>query len=187
MDGPRLEHLVHIPMTQDLLRLAQRQSKLACIGGRSNIREDDDRQDNLSIDQTVGQIGQIALALWKDGHVGEYLSQRAAANAYPTQGDGGSDLLGSNIDVKASRLKRDADPLRYRLAVRPAELHEGWMYVLCLVEPMLTSATLVGWATAEEISEWGPETDGPFAGAYTLQATDLHRMPPIDWTRRSGL
>jgi len=187
MDGLRPEHLVHIPMTQDLLRLAQRQAKLACIGGRSNIREDDDRQDNLIIDQTVGQIGQIALALWKDGHVGEYLSQRAAANAYPTQGDGGGDLLGSNIDVKASRLKPDAAPMRYRLAVRPAELHEGWMYVLCLVEPMLTSATLVGWATAEELSDEGADEYGVFAGAYTLQATELHRMPPIDWTRKSGL
>lgn len=180
-------HCVRVALTTDLLRLAQRQAKLCCIGGRSNIRESQDREAELEIDQTVGQIGQIALALWKDGHIGEYLAQRAAANAYPTQGDGGADLLGSNIDVKSSRMRHSDDPMRYRLAVRPRELHDGWMYVLCLVDSMMTGAMLVGWATSEELTEFPPDDDGPFAGAYTIMAPELHRMPPTDWSRRQGL
>lgn len=177
---------IEIPVSEGMLRTAQRLGRAACIGGRSSVRDAEDRMDALEQDQIVGQLGQMALSLWKDGHLGEYLIQRAVANADPLRGDGGSDLVGSNVDVKASLMRSSDDPLSYRLPVRPAELHDGWVYVLALVDPMMTRVWLVGWATSEDLEGVRPAIDGPFLGARCIPAVRLRPLPPIDWSRRWG-
>jgi hypothetical protein len=183
-DGPPP---IRIPVSETMLRTAQRFASAACIGGNSSVREDADRLERLMEDQTVGQLGQMALAIWKDGHMGEYLIQRAAANAYPTQGDGGADFVGSNIDVKTSLMRASYDPLSYRLPVRPAEMHDGWVYVLALVEPFMVGVVLVGFAVSSDLMARGMATEGTFAGAYVLPATELRPLPPLEWRGRWGL
>lgn len=175
-----------VPISESMLSLSVRFAKAACIGGQSSVRGDD-RAEKLLEDQTVGQLGQMALAVWKDGHIGEYLMQRAAANAYPTQGDGGADLIGSNIDVKSSLMRGSDDPMQYRLAVRPAEMHDGWVYVLACVPQQMDAVHLVGWATSTDLQLRPPESEGVFAGARTLFADELRPLPPIDWSARWGV
>jgi len=177
---------IRIPVSSTMLDVARRFAEAACMGGSSSVRGSD-RLERLMEDQTVGQLGQMALAIWKDGHLGEYLIQRAAANTYPTHGDGGADLVGSNVDVKSSLMRASSDWSAYRLPVRPAEMHDGWVYVLALVEPDLSAVLLVGFATSTEVSAGGLEQGGPFAGAYTMAAADLRPLPPIDWRGRWGM
>jgi hypothetical protein len=175
-----------IPISESMLSLAVRFAKAACLGGQSSIRAGD-RMEKLLEDQTVGQLGQMALAVWKDGHIGEYLMQRAAANNYPTHGDGGADLIGSNIDVKTSLMRGSDDPMQYRLAVRPAEMHDGWVYMLAVVPQQMDAVHLVGWATSTDMQARPPEDAGHFMGARTLFADELRPLPPIDWSGRWGL
>lgn len=177
---------VRIPVSETMLRTAQRFAKAACIGGSSSVRDDIDRMERLMEDQTVGQLGQMALAIWKDGHMGEYLIQRAAANQYPTHGDGGADFVGGNIDVKASLMRASEDPMLYRLAVRPAEMHDGWVYVLALVEPFMVGVQLVGWALSSDLTAKPAASEGTFAGAYVINAPELRPLPPLEWRGRWG-
>lgn len=177
---------ITIAVTEEMLRTAQHHGRLAQIGGRSEVFPDhEERMDRLAMDQVVGQLGQMALAIWKDGHLGAYHEQRAIADADPTSGDGGSDIVGCNVDVKASLMRASPDPMAYRLAVRPAEMHSGWVYVLALVRPMLTHVELVGWATSEDLERVEPTTDGPFSGARCIPAPSLRPLMPMRWRDRA--
>jgi hypothetical protein len=167
------------------MSLIVRMAKAACIGGQSQIRNGQERQDALTEDQIVGQIGQYVGSMWLFGTANEYKRARWIANQNPTSGDGGSDLLGANIDFKASRVRhRGKDLLSYRLPVRPKERHVGWVYVLILVthmargEPVI--AKMIGWAM-ESMLPQQPEMEGVFRGAYTIPARELHPIPPIHW------
>jgi hypothetical protein len=165
--------------------LLVRMAKAACIGGGSHIRDGQSRQDALQEDQLVGQIGQYVGSLWLYGSTDPYKQSRWLANLRPTEGDGGSDVIGANIDFKTSRVRNTGrDLLQYRLAVRPRERHTGWIYFLILVthlckgEPVI--AKMVGWAADDMLPEQ-PETTGVFSGAFTLPAHQLHPVPPIHW------
>jgi hypothetical protein len=166
------------------LRDCQGHAKLACLGGASHIRDEQDRLDRLFEDQVVGQLGQYYLSVWLHGTPAEYHLQRCVCNQRPTEGDGGADIIGSNLDVKASLMRASSDPMRYRLAVRPAELNDGWIYVLALVEPMFTKIHLMGFAVADDLLERSTENEGPFAGARCIAASELTPLPPIDWSSR---
>lgn len=159
-------------------------ARLACIGGKSNIRGAS-RQATLKEDQLVGQIGQYVGSLWLSGSADSYLRSRWVANQNPTVGDGGSDLIGSNIDFKTSLVRSpDRDLLSYRLAVRPKERHQDWVYVLVLVTKMKPPdpvvAHLIGWA-ADYMLPKSPNDSGVFSGAFTIPARNLHPLPPFKW------
>jgi hypothetical protein len=163
-------------------------SAAACIGGKSQIRGKD-RKKNLKIDQLVGQVGQYAGSLWLFGSPDPYLQSRWVANQNPTTGDGGSDFIGSNIDFKASLVRNSSrDLLSYRLAVRPRERHDDWIYVLVLVtklkKPNPVEACLIGWASDSMLPSHA-DTAGVFTGAFTLRAADLHPLPPLRWLWRT--
>lgn len=134
----------------------------------------------------VGQIGQYIGSLWLTGSDNDYLQSRFLANQNPEKGDGGSDILGLNVDFKASLMRnKSMDILSYRLPVRPRERHDDWIYVLVLVSSLKSSsavAHLVGWLFDEELPE-RPETRKPFDGAYVVRAKDLHPILPFNWLR----
>jgi len=162
-------------------------AKLACLGGKSHIRGSD-RQSTLKEDQLVGQVGQYVGSLWLCGSPDPYLRSRWVANQNPTVGDGGSDLIGSNVDFKTSLVRNpDRDLLAYRLAVRPRERHKDWIYVLVLVTQMKAPkpvvAHLIGWAS-ESMLPKHPGNSGVFSGAFTLRAQELNPLPPFRWLWR---
>lgn len=160
-------------------RLCAAFARRACLGGRSHVRAAD-RGRSLALDQLVGQVGAMALSLWWYGSIEPYVAARRAADADPWRGDGGSDLPGLAVDVKASLMRGSPDPWSYRLAVRPAERHPGHVYVLGLVPPPgeggPVACNLMGWARDADLGP--PEADGVFAGACVVPAARLRPMGP---------
>ncbi len=180
-------HLQVIRLRPDELRLVEHFAAQAAIGGTSHVRGDD-RAAKLRDDQLVGQAGECALSRYLSGSSLLYALTRTRRNLAPTAGDGGGDLVGTNIDVKCSVMRYSLDPLQYRLLVRPAELHLGTLYVLALVTPdwyTTREITLVGWASWEDLPDRA-ELEGPFRGAFMLPASALHPLPPFRWTPTSS-
>lgn len=187
MIGPH--NLQVIQLRSDELQLVEHFAKQAALGGTSHVRiRSDERLEQLREDQLVGQVGECALSRYLCGSSLLYAITRTMRNLTPTQGDGGGDLLGTNIDVKTSVMRYSPEPLHYRLLVRPAELHPGTVYVLALVYPdwrETREVSLVGWATREDLPDL-PAPHGPFQGAYVLPAPHLHPLPPFAWTPTSS-
>lgn len=151
------------------------------IGGSSSIRATDDRTSNLSQDQLVGQIATLAWHKYYYGAIDEYLKQRYVQNLFPFHGDGGSDMIGANLDVKGSALKRKhRSPLDYYLLVRPREYKHDTVYVQSLIDicdSAPITAMLTGWATGAMLTERVDER--LFGDAYGLRVRDLMPLIPI--------
>ena len=175
--------VITIWLGQEAMDLVSGTAKRAEIGGRSRIREDADRFANLRVDQMVGQLGQLALHRYWYGHDWEYRRGRALQDKYPGIGDGGCDLPLANVDVKASLLRSGRELLEHHLLVRPAERHEGWVYVLALVTISAQESgkvDLVGWAS-EAMLPTEPVRMGILEGAFALPAQKLNPLPPVIW------
>ena len=168
------------PIPNFLLETIEVMAKAAEIGGKSHIRTGEDRLEKLSQDQIVGQVADAAFHVYLHGHGLEWKRKRWYQNHFPRVGDGGSDVPPSNIDVKGS-LRRGTLPFEaYRLAVRPPELHENWVYVLAIVEEDFKFCHFLGWASTSMLPI-DVEQAGTFAGAYVLPAVKLYPLPPIVW------
>lgn len=145
----------------------------AWINGASHIRGGD-RSRMGPEDQLVGQLGEYAIAKYF-GVDESYFARREEINRNPYVGDGGSDLVGFNVDVKTSLMRASSNPMKYNLLVRPKELHADTAYVLALVADASASdiqVRLVGFAWAEDLPD-SVETAGVFRGAYRVPATHL--------------
>jgi hypothetical protein len=178
-DQPALTYM----LTPDEEALVRENAKAAEIGGVSRIHRDaDDRAERLSEDQLIGQIGPLVFCKHQFGTIEPYKVSRFYANLYPTKGDGGFDIPRCRIDVKTSLMRASPDPLDYKLLVRPHERHTGCVYVLVMVETLTPTikAHICGWATDEMLPR-EPKTEGPFAGAYLLPASQLLPMMPMPW------
>jgi len=185
-----LRKTVTVTMISTEIEYIRKMAKKACMGGVSRVREGEDRANNLTIDQFVGQIGTYAFIKYWTGKPFpyEYMISRYFANLHPKEGDGGSDLPPANIDVKTSYMRASDDPFAYRLPVRPKEKKDNWIYVLALMRKIdkpveeITEGKieLVGWARSDMFP---PETDsdGPFKGAYVLTATKLNELMPLKY------
>lgn len=154
-------------------------AKKAEIGGRSQIRSKQDRSERLSEDQLVGQISTYCASMILTGSKDGYVAARDKANANPTRGDNGIDIIGlSNIDIKGSLMRYSNNPLNYRLLVRPRERHNNWIYVLGLVpKERPYKCHLVGWAKDSDLP-LNPY-NGPIKslhGAYVIEAKDLRTI-----------
>lgn len=173
--------MITVPLTRGELRLAEAQAQACALGGTSHIRGASDRAASLTEDQVIGQLGTIAMHKYWFGDLTRYLMGRYVQNQHKWDGDGGDDMLGGNLDVKTSLMRRSPDPLYYNLLVRPRERHDGWVYVLALV-PVDYKDTLrvhlLGWLGDAELPT-EPMADGPMAGAFKVPAVDLNALPPV--------
>jgi hypothetical protein len=177
----RPSDIINIQLTPKELRTAADYASRAELGGVSRVRGAADRQAELRTDQAVGQLGELALSRFLGGSPLFYELTRTIRDLDPTQGDGGGDLLATNVDVKCSLMRASTDLLRYRLLVRPKERHEQLVYVLALVGQdvwQTGTVNLVGWARDCDLPEQCAR-DGPFAGAYVIPASQLYPLPPI--------
>lgn len=175
---------IAVSLTPHEVRIVAEYAQRAQIGGRSSVR-DEDRAAKLAEDQLVGQAGTLAFCKYLYGNaLGHYLyrSSRWAADRAPTVGDGGTDLPGGNVDVKASLIRSpDLPRLKHHLPVRPEELHPGTVYVLALVEEGALRVYLMGWLTDAHFGPDDKQTAGTFKGAYTRLADELNPLPPLTW------
>ncbi|HIB44356.1 MAG TPA: hypothetical protein EYO37_10450 [Nitrospina sp.] len=158
----------------------RKNTRLAMIGGVSQIRSGKDRQKSLGHDQLVGQISTYAGAVILTGSPQGYWQARDKANKNPHKGDGGVDIIGlSNVDIKGSMMRYSSDPLHYRLLVRPRERHDGWIYVLAMVpQKRPYKCHLVGWAHDRDLP------DAPYNGSikalHGAYLVEGHELRPID-------
>lgn len=176
------DQVIRIPISVSEMAFLRKLAANAEIGGQSQIRNGDTRQANLAQDQIVGQVGNYAGHKLLFGDVVRFRLSRYFADIYPTQGDGGSDVPGANIDFKASRLKPGRSPIEYNLLVRPHERHTGTVYIQIVVdldaEPV--TAHICGWLAEHELPD-EPLKSGVLAGAYAVPVVNLHPLPPLRW------
>jgi hypothetical protein len=176
--------VIIVELTPSEMNLAKYHATRAEIGGVSRIRDLRERTASLSEDQLAGQVGTLAMHKFLHGHSQQYALGRYMQNKHPRQGDGGEDVLGLNLDVKTSVMRRNQDPYAYNLPVRPHEMHTNWVYALALLPvdfEVVMNVYLVGWASVREFPKT-PETEGVFKGAHLLKAKDLTPFPPIKYS-----
>ena len=159
------------------------------MGGHSAVRHDrTERLASLGTDQLIGHLGNLAGCMWLYGKaLGHYVFRTTQHDfghrwdGRTGRGDGGSDIIGCNLDFKACEWSLiGARPLdQVFLPVRPNERHDQWIYVLVLVEPRQDAAHIVGWVRDEDI---GPEPNGTgvFEGAHVIAVPDLQAPLPLD-------
>lgn len=185
------ENIVVIELNKEQLDECRQRARNAEIGGRSRIYQDhNERMNHLGEDQFLGQVGQMCLSIHLTGDVLSYREARDKADANPTAGDGGEDLVGVLTDIKCSRMRSKARRMGdYSLVVPPREFHEGFMYILALVsydgdhnELTALKVNLVGWNNSDELER---VDDWLGHGAkYTKTARELHPLSSIiapDW------
>ena len=163
------------------MALIRLMARAAMRGGKSYIRASSERRATLETDQLVGQLGTYAGHKFWFGHSYNYLVSRQQANLNPNTGDGGSDIVGANVDFKTSLIRSDRPLLDYRLVVRPIERKPAKVYVQLLADIQQNTANvyILGWADDAMLPE--PEREGVFQGACVLQARKLHPLPPLQW------
>lgn len=179
----RSELVVTVALSKADLALVDHHAANAAIGGSSQVRTSATRRSFLGTDQSVGQLGELALSKYLGGTPLFYQLTRTIRDLNPHQGDAGGDLLATNVDVKCSLMRASQDPLKYRLLVRPRERHARSVYVLALVGPDVQSTGrvhLVGWCRDLDLPK-NPAAEGPFEGAHVVPATKLYPLPPLEF------
>lgn len=175
----------------DLIEIRLSEADNAFIGARAcdtmfcgrSFRDQSDRREMLRVDQIVGHASAYAATKHLFGTPEKYAVSRWYAAMYPDRGDGGSDIPGANIDIKASMMRYSQDPLSYNLLVRPQERHDQTVYVHCLIprfDQKPDRVVLTGWATDRMLPTTVCES-GPLAGAYVLSVRSLNPLPPYRW------
>jgi hypothetical protein len=102
-------------------------------------------------DQFTGNAGEAALAKFLTGSIDLYLKTKQERELSNWTGDYSSDLLGLQVDVKTSRMRRGPD-YNYHLWIRPREYHAKTKYVLALMpEDRDDLVLLVGWIEGSKI------------------------------------
>lgn len=170
--------IIDFDIPQEDFNLLKINAEKAAIGGKSQIRKNQIRKEFLYEDQLVGQIANYAASVVLTKSSDGYKKAREIANNNPYHGDNGVDIVGlPNVDVKGSLMRRSADPLNYRLLVRPHERHKNWIYVLCLVSSDMNKCFVVGWIKDENLPQ--KTYDGEIQalhGAFVVEAKKLNKI-----------
>ncbi len=126
-------------LTPDEKEIVEHHARLCSLGGRSNIRETEDRQDNLSEDQLYGQCCELAgwfTFFGRDEGLWQYHQNREKRNASPWDSDDGNDIpvpgFALPIDIKGSRMRRSSNPFTYNLVYPLKEHNDDTIYILGL-------------------------------------------------------
>ena len=162
-------------------------AKKSLLNGNSNVRDPflPGAEIQRLKDQITGQVAHMAGAIALFGSPYEYHRARGIANANQMIGEGESDVVGSNIDFKGSRMcGLTSDPLEYHLPVRPNELRDHIKYYSILVEvPEPSSdgevapvAYVVGYEFGSIVRKAHRAIPG-FGDAHMIKNCDLQPIP----------
>ena len=126
-------NVVKICFTAEQMKIISKYASHCELGGSSRIFPDaGERQRFLSDNQYIGQAATAALDLYLNGSMDLYIQTRELADKTPWKGDGGVDLIGTNLDVKCSRMRCGLNFL-YHLYIRNREFHPENCYWLALM------------------------------------------------------
>lgn len=179
--------IVKVKINQWYFNVAEFMAKQAEIGGVSRIFSNKkERLERQKTDSLVGQLGTLAGNKLFSGGIEGYVQSRYMQNKFPRIGDGGEDIVGSNVDFKVSLWRYDhMTALDYHLLVRPRERHGAQIYVHGLIKPwedkdFPKEVVFTGWATDSDLPTEA-EKSGALEGAYAIKAENLKPIPPIRW------
>lgn len=161
--------MVKVTFSDEELELIKKNAELTSFYGASRVRhQKEERMKMMDVDQMTGQLGEAALSKYITGDIDLYLRTRDERNKNPYEGDGGSDLLGLNVDVKTSQARYGKN-FNYHLWVRPHEYHPETVYVFALIYPdEPTTVVLIGWIRGENI--------GWRKNKYEAGIEELHKL-----------
>jgi hypothetical protein len=171
-----------ITLDKGKLELCSEFANNCSIGGKSQIRNSDDRQKNLLFDNFVGQIGTLAgciFLLGEEKGTIEYTRARKQADKNPFIGDGGKDLVDFDVDIKCSYMRASKNPSNYNFLVRPRERHKDWVYLQTLADKISEEefvVHIVGWVSDNDLPS-APESSGIFSGAYRVPVAKMRKFP----------
>lgn len=188
--------IVVVELTREQISLCKENTKEAVEHGfshfPSHFRGKDDRQERIWSDQYTAQFCNAAFAIWLLGEeegLDLYHKTRLKVQENPTESDGGTDLLGYQIDVKGRWHWDDRRRIyKYELPIRPT-YYPGTCYVLAVADygfravhhgwDALVTVHLNGWEVLENFPE-EPETEGTFKGARLIRSIGkLHPMEDL--------
>ena len=187
------QDIKHVPISSEEIEYLKAFIADACIGGKSEIHNTEERIGKLTIDQTTGIIGEYVLSKLYFNSPLPFEEHRAWCKIHGRYGDGGADILGTNIDVKTSLVRSTKPMLLYNLGVFPDERHEGNVYVSMLVtgindDCVITDkeqgvvAHVIGWCFEHELPNETSIPRGFTALAFVLQNNTLRPgLPEITW------
>lgn len=186
----RPEDVLTVILSQENMSVVRHWSSKWTVSGHSNVREGSERAQALAEDQLVGQMCNAAVCKLLTGSLHAYNISRWHAEQHPFANDNGSDLPGTNIDVKGRLLRFSKNPMDYLLLVRPKERHASNVYVHCacdMGDGGRGIVQVIGWATDPAFPEQPihenshPQLPRVLDGAFGLQAHELNPMIPIRW------
>ena len=138
-----MQLMIHIELKDRLFEIAWYWSHRTGIAGKSICRPKGrvQRKEEHFRDQLVGCLGNLALSLYVTGGPDEFIRSRVKAALDPWAGDGGTDILGMRVDMKAS-LEDKGNWRNYHLIIHPQDLHEDTNYYFGVVhDPCRRSTT----------------------------------------------
>ena len=159
-------------------------SRECSLGGSSNVRGGEARQQSLSEDQTFGQF--CELAGWMTFYGREdglflYNASREIRNADPWASDGGNDIeiegVETPIDMKGSRMRYGPDPLDYNLVYPLREHNNETLYLLGLAHDQPYTAHVVGFIVGHEMPN--PRDFKGFGKRRWISARKLHPLSEL--------
>jgi len=132
------------------------------------------KQSLIARDYWVGFAGELALSRYLTGGDEAFLRSREQLEKGGT--DCGEDVPGFRVDIKSSWASFNRPKKYHRLAVRPAQLLDDWIYILGLYDDC--RLTMMGWATTRDLrSSFDKLCYGGFLGAHVIRADKLNPMP----------
>lgn len=182
------DDILVIEFTEEQIQKCKARAENACIGGRSNVHSNrEDRNSNLNENQLCGQLGEMALSIFLTGSTDAYEEARDKADANPTEGDDGYDLLEFRVNAKASFMRSKSRRMsEYHLIIPEDEASSDFCYIMMLIEcPPYQSETrvhLMGCSTIQNMVKRNkPNWNRP---KYLKMAKDLDPISSIridDW------
>ena len=204
------KHIVTRKLHPAYVQLARKNAKIFTDAKLpSHLRHVEERGRTESIDSFVGNMAALMASVHLFGDKKKYEDAAWVANKFPAMrkvlkndvlDDGGCDIIGLNIDFKASLIRNEnKNLLSYNAPVRPHEFYSTHIYLFIFMEALEGKTDdekiscvdwrshIMGWCVGQDyIDDHGQEPNGTgvFEGAHVLPVTALN--PVIPWVWQSG-
>lgn len=175
-------HRKTVVFTDEEMFVIRDHTKKACLAGKSSFLTGGKQGDKIYDYQFTAQKAEAALfrALW--GTIDLYHETRQLRDAYPKEGDKGSDVPGYLVDAKGHKM-RYGNNRGYDLPVQPTEYHPDHIYYLVLEPGQKDDPDnvmyIAGWAKSCEL-RLGSGFRGFPGDMYQRPEMELHHsMRPL--------
>lgn len=151
------------------------------IKGYRTIRDQRDKAE-LEKDIFIGLLGEYGGVKHLFGDTSLFFKGREKINKDPVAGDGGSDVLGANIDFKASAVPYNQSLLHLHLIVPEKEYRPETVYVFAGVDIKEDEAIvrLVGWEVGRDLKRGIFQL---YPDRYAKKLREINPLLPVRWNQ----